>query len=196
MIKNERTSIRNAQEQPKEEYAIVLDFLLNGYSNARSKFHHREPIAQIIGEKGFSLLEIKPKKDVFLKPNDKVYIGEGKRDKVHHILGRIPFTKLTETAKSELPYILIEIEKRREKEFISFINKAQPISMRMHSLELLPGFGKKRVMEIVAERETKPFESFDDFKKRIKQVSNIEEVFAKRIIKEMKGNEKHYLFVK
>ena len=38
----------------KEDYAIVLDFLSTGYADS----YKREPIAQVIGEKEFSLLEV------------------------------------------------------------------------------------------------------------------------------------------
>ena len=42
------------------------------------------------------------------QPNEEVYIGEGKRDKIHHINGKLAFEKLTSTAKSELEHALHE----------------------------------------------------------------------------------------
>ena len=90
----------------KEEYAVVLDFLPNGYPYDNRPSHLKTPIAQAIGKTRFVLLELVPKKEIFLKPHDDVYIGEGKRDKVHHILGRISIDKLTSTARSELDYIV------------------------------------------------------------------------------------------
>ncbi|NIA03974.1 MAG: DUF655 domain-containing protein, partial [Nitrospiraceae bacterium] len=125
-----------------------------------------------------------------------VYIGEGKRDKVHHILGKISYNRLTETAKTELLYVLMDIIKKNEKKFVDFINNARPITTRMHSLELLPGLGKRRIEEILEERDKKPFESLEGFKSRIKQLPDPEEIFAKRIIEELKEPQKHYLFVK
>ena len=55
----------------RDENVIVLDFLPRGHSTGR-----QEPIAQVIGEKYFSLLEVVVKKDIILKSGDKTYIGE------------------------------------------------------------------------------------------------------------------------
>ena len=91
----------------KEENALVLDFLQNGYPLDPS--FRKMPIVQAVGRTNFILLELVPKKDVFLQPHDEVYIGDGKREQVHHIIGWIPYTKLTSTAKHELDIIIEEI---------------------------------------------------------------------------------------
>ncbi len=88
----------------KEERAIVLDFLPNGYPFDERPMHKKTPIVQALGKDHFVLLELVPKKGVFLQPYEEVYMGEGKREKIHHIVGRIPADKLTETAKSELNF--------------------------------------------------------------------------------------------
>src|SRR3989344_1212973 len=97
------------QKQSKEEYAVVLDFLPNGYLFDRRPIHKKTPIAQAMGRNNFTLLEVVPKKDIFLQPLDEIYIGEGKRDKVHHIIGKINVEKLTETAKKEMEYVVTDI---------------------------------------------------------------------------------------
>ena len=94
------------KDQSKEEYAIVLDFLPNGYPFDKRPSHMKTPIAQAIGKEHLILLEIVPKKGSFLQPNEEVYMGEGKREKVHHIIGRILSSKLTETAKSSLSFVI------------------------------------------------------------------------------------------
>lgn len=180
----------------KEDYAIILDFLPHGYPMDRRPMHLKTAIAQAIGKNTLVLLELVPKKDIFLQPHEDVYIGEGKRDKVHHIVGRISPSKLTETAKSELNYIIEEIVKKDETRFIEFFNKAGPINTRIHQLELLPGIGKKHMISIVEAREEKPFENFDDIKKRVSLLPDPERSIIKRILLELEGNEKHYLFVK
>src|SRR3989344_981047 len=108
------------QRKSKEEYAITLDFLPNGYLFDTRPSHKKTPIAQAIGKENFTLLELVPKKDIFLQPHEEVYIGEGKRDKIHHISGRLPISKLTETAKSELNYIIEEIVQKNEQKYVSF----------------------------------------------------------------------------
>ncbi|MFH1520720.1 MAG: DUF655 domain-containing protein, partial [Candidatus Micrarchaeota archaeon] len=114
----------------KEEYAIVLDFLPNGYHFDKRPSHKKTPIAQAIGKTRFVLLELVPKKGVALRPNQEVYIGEGKRDEVHHIIGKLSIQKLTETAKSELEYVIKDLVQKNKESFVEFFNKAQPLTTR------------------------------------------------------------------
>lgn len=181
--------------ESKEEQAIVLDFLSHGYPFDNRPSHLKHPIAQAIGKEHFVLLELVPKKGVHLQPHQEVYIGEGKRDDIHHIIGKIDMGKLTETAKSELAYIVQETIKKDEKKFIDFFNQAQPLGMRMHQLELLPGLGKKHMWEIIDARKEKEFTSYEDLKARVKLMPDPEKVLIKRIMSELSGAEKHTLFV-
>ena len=178
----------------KEEQAIILDFLPNGYPFDTRPMHKKSAIAQAIGKKYFVLLELVPKKDQFLTPHEEVYIGEGKRDKIHHIIGKITPDRLTETAKSELSYIMEELVIKNEPRFVEFFNKAQPINMRRHQIELLPGIGKKHMNEILEEREKAPFTSFKDIKERVKLIPDPEKAVIKRILQELQGEEKYSLF--
>ena len=179
----------------KEETAIILDFLPNGYPFDERPMYRKTAIAQAIGKEHFSLLELVPKKEASLQPNEEVYIGEGKRDKIHHIVGKIPFEKLTQTARQEVEFIIKDSVKKNEARFVEFFNKAQPMSTRMHQLELLPGLGKKHMWEIIEARKQKPFESFADIKARVKLMPDPEKAVIKRIINELMGTEKHRIFV-
>ena len=132
-------------ESTKEERAVVLDFLPNGYPFDSRPNHRKTAIVQGLGKSHFTLLELVPKKDIFVQPYEEVYIGEGKRDKIHHILGKLPLDKLTATAKNELDFVVKDLIKKEEKRFVDFFNKAQPLTTRMHQLELLPGLGKKHM---------------------------------------------------
>ncbi|MEK6842489.1 MAG: DUF655 domain-containing protein, partial [Nanoarchaeota archaeon] len=105
----------------KEEHAIVLDYLPNGYPLERKMM----PIAQAIGEKNLTLLELVPRRGMTFEVGEKVYIGDGKRDKVYYILGRLQREKLTETAKVHLEKFIEKVVKEREKEFVEFFNKAE-----------------------------------------------------------------------
>jgi len=181
--------------RPREEKAIILDFLPNGYPFDTRPMHQKTPIAQALGQEHFTLLELVPKKGVFLQPYDEVYIGEGKREKIHHIIGKLPIERLTATAKSELEFVVKDMVKKNEKKFVEFFNKAQPLTTRMHQLELIPGLGKKHMWEILEARKEKPFESFDDLKKRVKLMPDPEKAVIKRIVSEIQGKEKHLIFV-
>ena len=182
-------------ERTKEENTVVLDFLPNGYPFDERPMYMKTPIAQALGKDHFILLELVPKKGVHLQLYEDVYIGEGKRDKIHHIVGKIPMSKLTRTARSELEFVVKDIVKKNEKKYIDFFNTARPLSTRMHQIELLPGVGKKHMWEIINSRDEKPFESFDDIKKRVRLIPDPEKLIIRRIIQELEGTEKHRLFV-
>lgn len=182
-------------EKGKEETVIVLDFLPNGYPFDERPSYMKTPIAQAIGKEHFVLLELVPKKDIHLQPYEEVYIGEGKRDKIHHIVGKLPVSKLTATGKNELEFIVKDLVNKNEKKFVDFFNTARPLSTRMHQLELLPGLGKKHMWQIVEVRNEKLFESFADIKKRVKLMPDPEKVVIKRILQELQGPEKHRIFV-
>jgi putative nucleotide binding protein len=66
----------------------------------------------------------------------------------------------------------------------------------MHSLELLPGLGKKHMWDIIEERRGDDFTSYKDIKDRVKLISDPEKLILKRILKELEGKEKHNIFVK
>ncbi|HKZ49917.1 MAG TPA: DUF655 domain-containing protein [Candidatus Nanoarchaeia archaeon] len=177
----------------KEEYAVVLDFLQHGYLEDLRPMHRKESVAQVLGKSFFTLLEIIP--SVQLKPYDEIYIGEGKRDKVTYIKGILDFNRMTQTAKSELPFVIEKIVETREKEFVQFFNTAGPISLRAHQLELLPGVGKKHAQALLEERQKKPFESFEEIKQRVPSV-DAKKVVIDRIVEELENKDRHRLFVR
>ncbi len=181
-------------QKRKEEYAIVLDFLPHGYPFDKTPSHKKTAIVQALGKNRFVLLELVPKKDVFLRPYQEVYIGEGKREEIHHIIGKLPLDRMTATAKSELEFVVKDLVNKNEKEFVEFFNKAQPLTTRMHQLELLPGLGKKHMWEIIEERQNKLFESFEDIKKRVKLMPDPEKIIVKRILDEVLGVEERKVF--
>ncbi len=176
----------------KEEYAIILDYLPYGYPLER----RRMPIAQAIGEKNFTLLELVPRRGVSLQLKERVYIGDGKRDKIYYIAGRLPREKLTETAKINLQEFVSKAIEEQEQRFVEFFNKAEAINTRVHQLELLPGFGKKHTQEIIKAREEKPFESFEDIKQRVKGIPDPKKAVEKRLLQELQEMQRHYLFVR
>jgi len=175
----------------KDEQAVVLDYLPHGYPLDK----RMSPIVQAIGEKYFSLLELVPSRGVSFELNEKVYIGPEKRDKIYFIRGRLLKDKLTETAKIQLQEFISKVVAEQEKKFLEFFNIAQAINTRLHRIELLPGFGKKHTQEIVAEREKKPFESFEDLKERVSGVPDPKKAIEKRIIEEILENPRQRLFI-
>lgn len=179
----------------KEETAIVLDFLSHGYPFDNTPGYKKTAVVQAIGKTYLSLLEAVPKKDAVIQIYEEVYIGEGKRDKIHHVNGKLDPNKLTATARAELEIVIKDLVVKNEAKYVEFFNKAQPLTTRMHVLELLPGLGKKHMWEIVEERRMEPFKSFEDLRKRVKLMPDPLKIVVKRIISETLGSEKYNLFV-
>jgi len=175
----------------KDDNVIVLDFLPHGRSGDRKA----EPLAQAIGEKYFNLLEVIIKEGETIKPKDKLYIGGDKRDKVKYIRSRIDYRQLTNFSKTELESTIKDLISTDEKRFVDLFNKAGPITTRLHSLELLPGIGKRHMWEIIKKRREKPFEGFDDLKKRVAMLPDPKKMIIKRILDELQGKDRHRLFV-
>ena len=174
----------------KDENVIVLDFLSKG----TMKMKKAEPVAQAIGDKWFSLLEIVLKEDVKAKPGDRLYIGEGKRDEVKYIKGRINYSSLTSVARDNVEPVIRKLVERDEERFVEFFNKADSITTRLHSLELLPGIGKKHMWEIINERKKEKFTSFKNIKERVKLIPDPKEAIVKRIIDELHQKDRYHIF--
>ena len=175
---------------PREDYATVLEYLPNGYPLERKMM----PIAQAIGKNNFTLLELVPRRGMTLDIGEDVYIGEGKRDKIYYILGRLKREKLTEAAKNQLQEVIKGIVKEQEEKFVKFFNESLAINKRLHQIELLPGLGKKHMQEILKQREEKPFESFADMKARVQNLPDPEKAIEKRIFQELTNIERYNLF--
>lgn len=182
-------------DRSKEENAIILDFLPNGYPFDTRPMYRKTPIAQAIGKNHFTLLEVIPKKGVSLQPNQEVYIGDGKREEIHHVVGKISLDKLTQTAKGELDFVIEKLVNDNEKRFVDFFNKAGPITTRRHSIELVPGIGKKHMLQILEERREKDFENFEDLKKRVRLLPDPKKAVIKRILMEINEEDKYRLFI-
>lgn len=176
----------------KEDYMIVLDYLPLG----KPTDPRGTPLVQGVGTQYFTLLEAIPKPGSQLILFDKVFIGKGDREKISVVKGRISYDQLTSLAKDNLPQAIRKIVEEQKERFLNFFNKAGPITIRLHSLELLPGIGKKQLIKILDEREKEPFKSFEDLKKRVKLLGDPIDMIVNRIIQEIKGDCKYYLFVR
>jgi putative nucleotide binding protein len=175
----------------KDEWAIVLDYLPHGYYGMRIS----QPVAQVVGEEYFSLLEVIVREGIHLKVGSRVYIGDGKREEVKFIKRRIDFKDLTAAAKEEVADVVEKIVNASPKKFLEFFNRAGPITTRLHQLELLPGIGKKHLWAIIAAKKEKEFESFGDLKKRVSMLPDPEKMIIKRILEELEDKDKYRIFV-
>lgn len=179
-----------------EDYGYVLDYLPNGKPISSRGFYRAEPIIQLVGEAYYTLLEATTRNGVDVNHDERIYVGKDRiRAKVSHIIGRISYGELTVTAKSELPIVLVEIVAKNEERYVYFFNNAQPVTPRMHSLELIPGIGKKFTRMILEMRDRLSFSSFKDLKDRI-QISDPVKLVAKRVLKELSEDPKYWIFTR
>jgi putative nucleotide binding protein len=121
-------------------------------------------------------------------------VGKAERDKIGFIKRRISYEDLTSAAKVELSYVVDKIVEHKEKEYVDWFNTANPLTTRMHSLELIPGIGKKIMWEILNERKRKPFESFKNISERIHLIPDPKKSIVKKILSEIQEQEKYYIF--
>jgi putative nucleotide binding protein len=182
------------REKFYEEYAYVLDFPV--YGKEGTKPQYRGGIAQVIGEKRMTLLEVFIKEDVSLIPLTRVSVGKDNRREVLHITGRIGYKELTMAARNELQPAVQKIIMACEQEFVDFFNTSPPISSRMHSLALIPGVGKKYVQIILRERDRGQFKSFAELQERT-GLPNPVKLVARRIVeKELAETPRYRLFTR
>ena len=195
-----RNRKENKPTVKKEENAVVLDYLSRGYVKSDMSKFGGKPIAQAIGTEQFTLLELAPKNGVDLEIQDTVYIGKGKRDKIYRVLGKLDFENLTATSRIELDYAIRDIVVANEEKYVEFFNTTEALSTRLHSLELIPGIGKKYMWDIIKAREEKPFESFEDISKRLPTLADPAGMIVNRIKQELdtttprRGKNKYYIF--
>lgn len=177
-----------------EEYAYVLDYLPYGRSSTKSR-HLVVPTIQIMGEQYFTLLEAELKLGASVNVHERIYIGRERREKVDRIISRINYEQLTANAKAELIPLIEELVKTQEKRFVEFFNNSQPVTPRMHALELLPGIGKKSMWTIVNLREKKPFVSYKDIQERT-GLTDPPKILSKRVLEELSAESKYRLFTR
>ncbi len=192
-VEKEKEGVR---EKKRETYARVLDYLPYGHPDDSRPVYQKKPLVHAVGEDKFVLMELSPKRDKIPVVNERVYIGEGEREVIDHVSRRLRYKELTPTAKVELSYILERIVKEDEERFIRTFNEAKPITTRLHTLDLLPGIGKKLMWAILEERKKGAFSGFEDLTKRVKGLHHPEKIIAKRIEEEiMEEDMKYKIFV-
>lgn len=183
----------HGQPRKYEEYAYVLDFTPRGKSiTVRGR---EGVIIQAIGEERLTLLELLGIQNATVEIGERLYIGREGREKVSSVLGRLEYNAISQAAKNELANIIEKVVVANEKRFVNYINNAQPITPRIHALELIPGIGKTYMMTIIKERDKKKFENFSDLQTRV-GLRDPAKLISKRIIEEIMGQARMNLFVR
>jgi putative nucleotide binding protein len=180
-------------EKKYEEFAYVLDFMPRGKS---AVIKGREgPIVQAIGEERLTLLELLAVENADLEIGEKVKIGKEGREKIESVLGKLAYEELTPESTASLPGVVESLVKANEQKYVAYFNELQPLTPRLHGLELIPGIGKTFMREILDLREKKPFASFDDLQHRV-GLRDPAKLIARRIVEELSGDSRINLFIK
>ncbi len=185
--------MERAQPRKYEEYAYVLDFVPRGKSTT---VRGRDGIIVIaLGEERLTILELLAIPNSTFEIGERVYIGKEGRTKILSVLGRLEYPQISSSAQSELPGVVEKIVTQNEQRFVDYLNNAQPLTPRIHALELIPGVGKTYMKSILTERETRKFTDFKDLQTRVGLKEPVKQI-AKRIIEEITGETRMNLFVR
>lgn len=172
----------------------LLDILQHGGVDTAG--HSWHPIGQVIEIPSFRLLEVNlnKKKIPELKVPQKIYYEGTEESPLGRVNKRLNYDDLTPTSATTLVSVIETYVKENEEKFVDFVNTAGPITLKRHSLEVLPGVGKKLMWEIINYREKHPFKNFKEIHENVPGFKPID-IFTKRIIEEISDpDQKHYLF--
>ncbi|SNZ04233.1 putative nucleotide binding protein [Natronoarchaeum philippinense] len=172
--------------------AVLLDYLAHGRADDDRPQYQKPPLAYSIAEDDFRLYEIVFEDDADASIGDRVVVAPAEERVDIDELRRIEYGDLSGGAQSELEYAVEDIVTENEQRFVDFYNEAQPITLRLHQLNLLPGIGKKLRNSILDERKRTPFESFEDLEDRVAGLHDPKDVLVERIIEEIREDDLKY----
>ena len=181
------------QPRKYEEYAYVLD--INSKVRALTVRGRDGIIVTAIGEDRLTLLEILGSEDSVFDVGEKIYIGKEGRTKVQSVLGKLDYEQISSSAQSELSTVVQSIVENNEDRFVDYVNNAQPLTPRKHSLELLPGIGKTYLKVIIEQINKQKFTDYKDLEERAGLKEPVHHI-SKRIMEEITGVTQFRLFVK
>ena len=183
----------HTQPRKYEEYAYVLDYDSKGRSKT---VRGREGIiVTAIGEERLTLLEILGSENSIFEVGEKIYIGKEGRTKVESVLGKLDYENISSTAQNEVRGVVESIVTNNEKRFVDYVNNAQPLTPRKHSLELIPGIGKTYLKLILEQISRNKFSDYQDMEERAGLKDPIHHI-TKGIMEEITGETQFHLFVK
>jgi len=173
-------------------YAVLLDHLPHGRADDDRPRHRKSPLAYALGERDFRLFELTLSDDADVSIGDRVVIGPTEARDVVSGFKEVEYDDLSNTATGELEYAVEAIIDADEERFVDFYNEAQPITLRLHQLNLLPGIGKKLRNNVLDQRKRGPFESFEDLEERVSGLHRPKEVLVERILEELRDDDLKY----
>ncbi|MFC4988388.1 MULTISPECIES: DUF655 domain-containing protein [Saliphagus] len=179
-------------DEPTVRHAVVLDYLPHGLSDDGRPQYQKSPAGYALGLENFRLYEVAFDEDERLTIGTRVVVEPAEERDVVVDFREVTYDDLTSGAESELEYVVADLVEEEEERFVGFYNDAQPITLRLHQLNLLPGIGKKLRNSILDERKRKPFESFEELEERVSGLHDPAEVLVERILEELRDEDLKY----
>ncbi|WP_224268728.1 DUF655 domain-containing protein [Haloprofundus salinisoli] len=182
----------DGEAESRPQYAVVLDYLPYGKSDDDRPRYQKQPIAYALGEERFRLVELTFDDDADVSIGDRIAIEPNSAREHIQRIRTVEYGDLSNGAVNELEYVVADIIDADEERFVTFYDDAQPITIRLHQLDLLPGIGKTLRNNILEQRKRQPFENFDDLQERVSGLHRPKEVLAERIIEELRDEDLKY----
>lgn len=172
--------------------AVVLDYLAHGLSDDSRPQYKKSPAGYVLDVEDFQLYQVAFDDEARLTIGSEAVIKPPAQRDVIVECREVEYEDLSSGAQSELEYVVQDLVDENEQRFVDFYNDAQPITLRLHQLNLLPGIGKKLRNSILEERKRKPFESFEDLSERVSGLHDPADVLADRILEELRDDDLKY----
>lgn len=176
--------------------AIVLDYLAHGVSDDGRPQYERSPVGYAVDVEDFTLYELALDEETRVTIGDEVVVEPRNEREIVVDANEIDYGDLSSGAASELEYVIEDVIEEDEQRFADFYNDAQPITLRLHQLNLLPGIGKKLRNAVLDERKREPFDSYEDLADRVSGLHDPADILAERILEEIQNDDlKYRIFV-
>jgi putative nucleotide binding protein len=169
--------------------AVVLDYLPHGRSDDDRPGYERASLAHAVAD-DFRLFECVLDDAADVSIGDRIGVdppGDAVTDAYP-----IEYGNLSGGAQSELEYVVADLVAADEDRFVEVYNEAEPITLRLHQLNLLPGIGEQLRNAILDARKRRPFDGFDDVADRVDGLHDPEAVLVDRVLKEIREDDLKY----
>ncbi len=192
----ESDTAEEAAPDESVEYAVVLDHLPYGRPDDDRPQHQKPEIAYAVGEAEFDLFELTLVDEGGVSIGDRIVVAPDADRELVQRYREIEHSDLSRGAEQELEYVIEEIVERHPRRFLDYFNDAQPLTLRLHQLNVLPGIGDKLRDDILESRKREgPFESFEELEERISGLHDAKGTVVDRIMEELTEDVKYRAFV-
>ncbi|GGL23235.1 adenosine deaminase [Halarchaeum grantii] len=171
--------------------AVVLDVLRHGRSDDDRAAFRRQQVGLAVAADDFTLYEFVMSDDADVSIGDRVRVAPDAEAGIERV-NEVEYADLSPGAQSELEYVVEELVEANEADFVAFYNDAQPVSLRLHQLNLLPGIGDTLRDNILDERKRGPFADFADLEERVSGLHDPKETIVERVLAELKDEDVKY----